>query len=123
MVWNNLPPMVGRRGWCALIAVLLLPLPAAAGQAPEVLTREADGGTTIRAVRAPSPMRIDGVLDEPLYSLPPMSDFAQVEPQLGAAATEKTELWFGFDADHVYISFRCWDTQAQGIVATEKWWR
>jgi hypothetical protein len=102
--------MSGCRGCRLVLAVLLLAAPAAAGQVSEVLSRGADGGTTIRAVRVPSPMRVDGVLDEALYTMPSMSDFAQVEPQLGQAATEKTEVWFGFDADNVYITFRCWDT-------------
>ena len=67
--------------------------------APAVITRDASGRATIRAVRVTAPMRIDGVLDEALYSsVPPISDFIQVEPQEGAPATEKTEVWLAFDA-------------------------
>jgi len=81
---------------------------------PEVIARDAQGRVTIRAVPVSGPMRIDGTLDEALYAgVPSMSDFVQVEPQLGAPASEKTEVWFGFDRDTVYISFRCWDSQPE----------
>ena len=87
---------------------------------PEVMSRDAEGRTTIRAVRVAAPLRIDGALDEALYtSVPGMTDFVQVEPQLGAAATEKTEVWLAFDGDNFYLSFRCWDTQPERRVATD----
>jgi hypothetical protein len=79
---------------------------------PEVIARDADGRTTIRAVRVDAPLRIDGAFDEALYSsVPAMTDFVQVEPNLGALATEKTEVWVAFDGDNFYLSFRCWDSQ------------
>jgi hypothetical protein len=86
---------------------------------PEVIARDAEGRTTIRAVRVTGPMQIDGALDEPLYSAPGMTDLVQVEPQLGAPATEKTEIWFGFDGDNVYISFRCWDSRPERRVTKD----
>ncbi|MDA1183808.1 MAG: DUF5916 domain-containing protein [Acidobacteria bacterium] len=87
---------------------------------PEVIAREAEGRTTIRAVRVDTPLRIDGTFDEALYtSVPAMTDFVQVEPDLGAPATEKTEVWIAFDGDNVYLSFRCWDSQPERRVATE----
>lgn len=87
---------------------------------PEVMARDAEGRTTIRAVRVDAPLRIDGVFDEALYtSVPAMTDFVQVEPDLGAPATEKTEVWIAFDGDNFYLSFRCWDSQPERRVATE----
>jgi hypothetical protein len=130
--------MMLRRGCPILIVALLtagsvhaaqngpgtdLPAPAAlAGSAllfdgppppvpPDVIARDSDGRTTIRAVRVAEALRIDGALDEPLYAGPAMTDFVQVDPQLGEPATERTDVWIGFDRDNVYISFRCWDTQ------------
>jgi hypothetical protein len=83
------------------------------------LTRDREGQTTIRAVRVMESMRIDGALDEPLYALPSMADFTQVEPQLGAPATERTEVWLGFDPENVYISFRVWDSQPERRVTKD----
>ena len=88
--------------------------------APEVVSRDAAGRATIRAVRVQSPLRLDGVLEEALYrTVPSISDFVQVEPDEGAPATEKTEVWIAFDRDHVYVAFRCWDSQPDRRVATE----
>ncbi|MBM3819132.1 MAG: hypothetical protein FJW14_08990 [Acidimicrobiia bacterium] len=77
------------RGSCVLLVLLLLARPALAGQAesvPDVITRDA-AGTTIRAVRVTWPMAIDGALDEPLYAVPPMSGFVQVEPESCSSST------------------------------------
>ena len=54
---------------------------------PEVISRDAVGRATVRAVRVPAAIRIDGQLDEAVYaSLPSMSDFIQNDPQEGAPA-------------------------------------
>src|SRR6185295_9182804 len=88
--------------------------------APEVVTRDAAGRATIRAVRLTSPLRIDGHLDEAVYtSVAPTSDFIQVEPNGGAPATEQTEVWVLFDSDHVYVSLRCRDSHPERMVANE----
>ena len=88
--------------------------------APNVVSRDAEGRVTIRAVRVDAPLRLDGALDEALYrNVPAISDFVQVEPDEGAPATEKTETWVAFDRNHVYVGFRCWDSQPDRRVATE----
>jgi hypothetical protein len=88
--------------------------------APEVISRNASGRATVRAVRVTTPIRIDGALDEPLYrSVPPITDFIQQEPLEGEPATEKTELWVAFDEDNVYVSFRCWESEPDRVVANE----
>ena len=75
---------------------------------------------TIRAVRLTVSIRLDGMLDEAIYtSVPPISDFIQVEPQEGEPATEKTEVWLTYDSDHAYVSFRCWESEPTRVVANE----
>jgi hypothetical protein len=87
---------------------------------PAVIARDSAGLVTMRAVRVSSPMHIDGRLDEAVYqSVPAISDFIQVEPREGAPATEKTEVWILYDADNVYVMFRCWETRPDQIVANE----
>jgi hypothetical protein len=79
-----------------------------------------DSSSTVRAVRVASPLRIDGQLDEGLYrEVEPLSDFVQIEPTAGAPAAERTEVWVGFDEDHVYVAFRVWDSRMDRLVATE----
>ena len=87
---------------------------------PAVISRDAAGRATIRVVRVDAPMRLDGLLDEPFYtSVPPISDFIQQEPQEGSPASEKTEMWLAFDDDNLYVSFRCWESQPERVIANE----
>ena len=82
--------------------------------APAVVTRDDSGRATLRAVRLAAPLRVDGRLDEVLYeTVPAVSDFVQVEPQPGAPATDKTEVWVTFDEATVYVSLRCWQDPDQ----------
>ncbi len=98
-------------------------LMATSAQAPAsraVIAGDSRGGASVRAVRLPSPLRLDGHLDETIYaSVPPMSDFIQQEPVEGATATERTEVWLLFDNDHVYVSFRCWESRPERMVVNE----
>ena len=65
-------------------------------------------------------MRIDGKLDEPLYTtVQPASDFIQMEPSGGQVATEKTEVWVSFDRDNLYVGFRAWESQPDRMIANE----
>src|SRR5262245_10633010 len=119
------------RAWLAGLGALCAALPAYAGQnqtilgppapiAPSVISRDDDGRATVRAMRLPQPVRLDGQLDEPFYrEVLSMSDFIQMEPRNGAPATERTEAWLFFDDDNVYVSVRCWDTEPASIIATE----
>jgi hypothetical protein len=116
-----------------LLGTLILTRTAAAGQdlpfafdgppppvPPAVITRDDAGRATIRAVRLASPLRLDGQLDEEIYtSVPSASDMIQIEPQAGLLATEQTEVWVTFDADHIYVSVRCWESQPERMVLNE----
>jgi len=87
---------------------------------PAVIARDGSGRVTVRAVRLTSPLQIDGRLDEAIYTtVPPMSDFIQVEPAGGEPATEQTEAWVTFDNDQVYIGLRCRDSHPERMVANE----
>ena len=71
-------------------------------------------------MRLTSPSRVDGRLDEAVYTtIPAISDFIQTEPRQGEPATEKTELWVTFDRDRVYVSFRCWETHPERLMAND----
>ena len=73
------------------------------------MARNAAGQVTVRAVRLPDPLELDGVLDDPIYqAIEPISDLIQFDPDNGAPPTEKTEVWLFFDAAHFYITARCW---------------
>jgi hypothetical protein len=103
----------------ALLCSLLCAVSVEAGQGP-MISRDADGSATLRAVRLAEPLRIDGRLDEAIYAdVQPISDFVQIEPQEGSPATERTEIWLAFDAENVYVTFRNFESQPQRLVAKE----
>ena len=85
-----------------------------------VITRDDEGRATVRATRITTPIRIDGRLDEAIYSsLPPISDFIQQDPIEGVPATEKTEVWLLFDDRALYVVFRAWESRPDQLVANE----
>jgi hypothetical protein len=79
--------------------------------APATVARDGAGHATVRAVRLDQPLRLDGVLDESVYSdSASISDFIQQVPREGAAATERTEAWVMYDDENLYVGARCWDS-------------
>jgi hypothetical protein len=91
-----------------------------APERPATAARDAEGHVTVRAIRLPVPLRVDGRLDEAVYGeYRPMTDFIQTEPSAGEAATEKTEVWVTFDADNVYVTVRAWESQPERMIVNE----
>jgi hypothetical protein len=87
---------------------------------PAVVTRDAEGHITVRAVRTTESVRIDGKLDDAIYTATEaIVNFVQQEPDEGKAATEKTEAWVFFDDNQVYVSARCWESRPDRRVANE----
>ena len=95
-------------GGAALLALIDGPPPP---MAPEVVNRDESGRATIRAIKLTEGIRLDGRLDEAVYStVPPVTDFIQQVPVEGVPATEKTDAWIMFDKTNVYVSGRIWDS-------------
>ena len=87
---------------------------------PAVISRDAQGRATVRAIQLIAPLRIDGRLDEALYtSVPPISDFIQTEPTASAPATEKTEVWIAFNRANIYVAVRAWHSRPDRMVVNE----
>jgi hypothetical protein len=77
----------------------------------DVVTRDDRGGTTIRAIKLTEGIRLDGLLDEPVYrTVTAITGLIQLMPDEGAPATEKTEAWVMFDDTNIYVSARVWDS-------------
>jgi len=101
--------------------LVLLGMVAAAAPAALAQTHVHDESTpSISARRASRPPVVDGVLDEPVWRDAAMLDsFTQQEPTDGAPATERTEVRVLYDAEHVYIGVRAFDSNPDGVIATE----
>ena len=79
--------------------------------APEVISRDAEGRATIRAIKLTQGIRLDGRLDEQVYhTVPAITGFIQQVPDEGAPATEKTDVWIMFDQSNLYVTVRAWDS-------------
>ena len=71
---------------------------------PEVITRDQEGGATLRATLLTVPLEFDGLLNERVYNeIKSVSGLIQTLPDAGQPATEKTEVWVMFDDENIYI--------------------
>lgn len=74
----------------------------------------------VEMVRIEAPPVIDGRLDDVAWSTAALlGELRQVEPVEGAPATERTEVRLLYDEEHLYIGVRCFDSQPEGIIATQ----
>ena len=86
---------------------------------------EHDGATharkRIRAVRTELPVTVDGNLDEPAWQQAEVAlGFIQRDPSEGEPSTEQTEFRILYTPDTLYIGVICYDSDAGGILATER---
>jgi hypothetical protein len=118
------PPAAPRAGAPrAVSTIAALPIDFEGAPAPELpatVSRDAEGRTTVRAVRLANPLRVDGSLDEDVYrTITPISDFVQTEPRPGAPATERTDVWISFDDDNIYVAVRASESQPERMIVNE----
>ena len=107
------------RSWLTVVALgVAYGLPSAPAY-PQ--TNGTHGSRRIRAVRAESPLALDGNLDEPAWREAPVSqEFVQKDPQEGEPSTERTEFRVVYTATTLYIGVACYDASAGDIVASER---
>ncbi len=104
----QIPPLPEGEGDRGAPPPAISPAPPAPGEA---VRRDEAGHATVRAFRVPEPLDIDGNLDEAFYqATPSISDLIQSVPIEGAAPSERTEAWIGFDDSNVYVAARMWDS-------------
>jgi hypothetical protein len=59
---------------------------------------------------------IDGFLNDEAWSMAPVAtDFVQMEPQEGEPATERTEVRILYGAEALFVAFRAFDSEPEGI--------
>ena len=67
----------------------------------------------IQATKVETGPKLDGVLDEPMWlTATPVDGFTQQEPNLGQAATERTEVRILYDSRHIYIGVHAYQSGA-----------
>ena len=102
-----------------LAALTVLPMVAKAQDREVVVRADPSGRLAVRAVRV-SAVAFDGALDDAVYrDTPPYTDFVQQEPNEGAPATEKTEVWIFYDQGNLYVAARIHESEPERRVATD----
>jgi hypothetical protein len=101
-----------------VVGVLLVLLPAVlpAGAQPQDIMNS--GRRVVRAERmAPEEQIVlDGVLDEAAWRRAVSAgEFVQQDPVLGAEPTERTEIRFAFNRDHLYMGVICFDSEPERL--------
>src|SRR6267378_4053282 len=87
---------------------------------PSPLSQESKGPRRVHTIRTTDPIKVDGILDEPAWSLAqPATDFLQQQPNEGAAASERTEVRVLFDDKNIYIGIQAFDSDPAQINARE----
>jgi hypothetical protein len=118
-----------------LFVVLSVILFAIVAQAQQPATKEAEQSTTatpvqlpqqnagqrrIQVVQVTDAIKIDGLLDEPVWSTAEAAtDFRQETPTEGAPASERSEVRVLFDNKNIYFGIRAFDSDAAHINARE----
>ncbi len=100
--------------------------PLAAPQPPAVPANPAGPGAVApnpKYIVSPtyfaSPPVIDGRLDDAVWKTAArISGFTQLELHEGAPATERTEIYLGYDDNNLYVAAHCYDSQPDKIVTT-----
>ena len=78
---------------------------------PAVISRNAAGQATVRAIRLTSPLKVDGQLDDDVYTREqPFGGLIQVTPRYGEPMTERSDVWITYDDRNIYVTCRCWDS-------------
>jgi hypothetical protein len=66
----------------------------------QLVGRDAGGRPTIRAIKLAEPLRVDGTLDEEVYTTHlPFGGLIQVTPKYGAEQTERSDVWVSAPPD------------------------
>ncbi|MFC1544311.1 carbohydrate binding family 9 domain-containing protein, partial [Gemmatimonadota bacterium] len=100
-----------------LLAGLIMPIGSQAQQG--ILTIDPHD-YSVRAVRIPGAVALDGVLDEPAWGrAQPATDFTQRNPDEGAPASERTEIRILFNGSTLFIGARMYDQHPQNLVVSQ----
>ena len=75
-----------------------------------------DSAKVLTAVRAHETIKIDGKLTEEVWQRPGESRLVQRQPDEGAPASEKTELWIAYDEKALYVGVKLYDRNPDSIV-------
>ena len=71
----------------------------------------------VHAVRALSPITVDGRLEEDVWKGAAAEGFTQSDPKEGEPATERTKVWVAHDDKALYVAAFCYDSEPSKILS------
>ena len=77
-----------------------------------------DSTQTVTSYKLTEQLVVDGILEEQVYSNPPITSFTQKDPNEGKPVSERSEVWVSHDDHNIYISGRFWDSNPDSIDVT-----
>ena len=98
----------------------LLTATSAVAQTPAREESGAQPHQDLRARLATVPPKIDGVLDDELWSGEPLplDKWMSYNPLRGEPEQQRTSVWIGYDSQAIYFAFRCYDDEPGKIRST-----
>jgi len=89
-------------------------------QIPRSANAQAVATPELHAVRATTPPKVDGVLDDAAWAHEPMplDPWVSYNPLRGEPARQRTNVWITYDDQAIYFAFRCFDEQPDKIRTT-----
>ena len=112
-------------GFVPLVSALclvfaLLTATSAVAQTPAREESGAQSHQDLHARLAAVPPKIDGVLDDELWSGEPLplDKWMSYNPLRGEPEQQRTSVWIGYDSQAIYFAFRCYDDEPDKIRST-----
>jgi uncharacterized protein DUF5916/cellulose/xylan binding protein with CBM9 domain len=97
-----------------------LAIPAAGGVPCPQTTSAATGPRSAVVTAITDAITIDGVLDEPIWSVAPkIGDLIQRQPAPGRPPTERTDVTLLSDRDYLYVAVVSYDSEPQRVIGTQ----
>ena len=88
-----------------------------------LLAASLSGQVRIVATRVKTPLHLDGLLDDQLWSEADVySQFATLQPDIGKPATETTTYRVGYDAENIYFGIEALDSEPEKVKASVTNW-
>jgi hypothetical protein len=100
------------------VALCLVVPAAGAAAGPQVPLAQGPRSAVVTATK--EPIIVDGVLDEPIWSVAPkIGELIQRQPAEGRPATERTDVTILNDDDHLYIGVVAYDSETRRVIGTQ----
>ncbi|MCZ7602497.1 MAG: carbohydrate binding family 9 domain-containing protein [Melioribacteraceae bacterium] len=79
---------------------------------------KAGNSKRVNAFKLEQSINLDGILEEEIWSKPPVKEFTQRDPEEGNPATEPTHVWVAYDDSYLYVGARLYDSKLDELDAS-----